>query len=156
MSACIRSLYSSDHRAPGLSLSTGLRSAAGGGFISERARVPAFSFSVLRGDSGLGGESNLFIRSSLTPLTLRQRKKFYRSFYSLRGGWMNESRGAAVPDYSGEGSEVTFNPGYQNGLMRYRLWSMSRFTGRVATRDRKLIKLLRSSRLARRTRFRRL
>jgi hypothetical protein len=63
ISACIRFLYSSDQRAPGLRLPAFCGSEAAGRLISGVGRAPTFSFSVLRDVSALDKESDLFIQA---------------------------------------------------------------------------------------------
>ena len=63
MSACIRSLYSSDQWAPGFSLP--LFGACGVGVVLISLadfRAPNFNLSVARGDAGGGGEFESFMR----------------------------------------------------------------------------------------------
>jgi hypothetical protein len=62
MSACIRSLYSSDQRAPGFPLA--LPCGCGGGVLISFAdfRAATFNLSVTRGEPGLEGEFELFMQ----------------------------------------------------------------------------------------------
>jgi hypothetical protein len=62
MSACMRSLNSSDQCAPGLSLLL-LCGCGGGGVLLSRGdfRAPTLSVSVARDEVGLEGECELFI-----------------------------------------------------------------------------------------------
>jgi hypothetical protein len=63
MSACIRSLYSSDQRAPGFPLALLCACGRGGVLLSlADFRAPIFSLSVARGDVGLEGEFELFMQ----------------------------------------------------------------------------------------------
>lgn len=69
MSACMRSLYSSDQWAPGfrLALLRGLGTV--GVLLSVRGfRAPAFSLSVIRDDGGGGDEFELFMQLYVTPI----------------------------------------------------------------------------------------
>ena len=63
MSACMRSLYSSDQWAPGFRLAL-LCGWGGGGvlFSLEGFRAPAFSLSVTRDEVGLEDEFELFMQ----------------------------------------------------------------------------------------------
>lgn len=63
MSSCMRSLYSSDQCAPGLSLVVFCGRGVGTVLLSlGDFRAPAFSFSVKRGDVGLEDEFELFMQ----------------------------------------------------------------------------------------------
>jgi hypothetical protein len=63
MSACMRSLYSSDQWAPGFRLALLCGWGGGGVLISlEDFRAPAFSLSVTRDDVGLEDEFELFMQ----------------------------------------------------------------------------------------------
>jgi hypothetical protein len=68
MSACMRSLNSSDHWAPGLSLLL-LFGCGGGGVLLSRGdfRAPTLSVSVAREEVGLEGECELFMQLSVAP-----------------------------------------------------------------------------------------
>ena len=68
MSACIRSLYSSDQWAPGFKLAL-LRGCGSGGVLLSLGdfRTPAFSLSVARGDLGSGDEFESFMQLNVAP-----------------------------------------------------------------------------------------
>ena len=67
MSACIRSLYSSDQWAPGLPLVVAWGRGAGTVLLSlGDFRAPIFNFSVARGDVGLEDEFELFMQLLVT------------------------------------------------------------------------------------------
>ena len=64
MSACMRSLYSSDQRAPGLSLRLLCGRGVGAGTVLVSVggfRAPGFSLRVGRAGGGLGEEFELFM-----------------------------------------------------------------------------------------------
>jgi hypothetical protein len=70
MSACMRSLNSSDQWAPGLSLLLLVGcGGGGGGVLLSRGdfRAPTLSVSVAREDVGLEGECELFMQLSVAP-----------------------------------------------------------------------------------------
>jgi hypothetical protein len=67
MSACMRSLYSSDQVAPGFRLALLCGLGMGGVLLSlADFRNPTLSLSVTRGDGG-EGEFELFMQSCLAP-----------------------------------------------------------------------------------------
>ena len=68
MSACIRSLYSSDQRAPGFTLVL-LRGCGSGGVLLslDNFCTPVFSLSVTRGDLGFGDGFELFMQLYVAP-----------------------------------------------------------------------------------------
>jgi hypothetical protein len=68
MSACIRSLYSSDQWAPGFRLAL-LRGCGSGSVLLSLGdlRTPAFSLSVTRGDLGSGDEFESFMQLNVAP-----------------------------------------------------------------------------------------
>jgi hypothetical protein len=69
MSACIRSLYSSDQRAPGFTLVLLRGCGSGGGLLSlDDFCTPAFSLSVTRGDLGFGDGFELFMQLYVAPV----------------------------------------------------------------------------------------
>jgi hypothetical protein len=69
MSACMRSLYSSDQRAPGFSLPVFWGRVRAGVLISlGDFRAPVLSLRVTRGDVGLEEEFELFMQLSLVSL----------------------------------------------------------------------------------------
>lgn len=69
MSACMRSLYSSDQWAPGFDLLLVCGRVVGAvSLCPGDLRAPAFSLSVTRGDVGLTEEFELFIQS-LAPIS---------------------------------------------------------------------------------------
>ncbi len=68
MSACMRSLYSSDQCAPGFDLLLWWGRSTGSGFRSGRAlRAPAFSLRVTRVVVGLDDEFESLMQVYLTP-----------------------------------------------------------------------------------------
>ena len=71
MSACMRSLNSSDQWAPGLSLLLlfGCGCGGSGGVLLSRGdfRAPTLSVSVARDEVGLEGECELFMQLSVAP-----------------------------------------------------------------------------------------
>jgi hypothetical protein len=63
MSACMRSLYSSDQCAPAFSLPLSLGPGVGGVLLSlGDFRAPAFSLRMVRGEAGLEEEFELFMQ----------------------------------------------------------------------------------------------
>jgi hypothetical protein len=83
MSACIRSLYSSDQWAPGFTLVL-LRGCGSGGVLLSLGdfSTPAFSLSVTRGDLGFGDGFELFMQLYVLPfgfvVPMRRRRRDYQ------------------------------------------------------------------------------
>lgn len=80
MSACMRSLNSSDQWAPGLSLLLLFGCGCGGeGVLLSRGdfRAPTLSVSVARDDVGLEGECELFMQLSVAPFSARAMCRAY-------------------------------------------------------------------------------